>query len=263
MLKFYKYQTTGNDFIIIEDLPSGLIADKAKNIEALCDRRLGVGADGVVFIQVSTPDGNVVKVEYYNNRGRQERLNANAARATFAFLFDMGLYAKDTLELQCPFSRHTVFKNSQGIHVSIGHVGQIELLKKNFLVDVDSSCHYIEIVRDLPHYNVYAKAQGVCNNPLYKHREISQVSYLEQEGPNLFYIRSYDKKLQDETFCNSEAAALVALCMYESKRVDTPLVDIGVLEGDLRVSFTPLPKGYSDVYVTGQVEFVFKGEIKL
>ena len=82
---FQKYQGTGNDFVIIDNRNLEFPKDDIQMIERICDRRFGIGADGLMLVE--NADGYDFKMVYYNSDGRQSTMCGNGGRCISAFVF--------------------------------------------------------------------------------------------------------------------------------------------------------------------------------
>ncbi len=109
-MKLYKYQGAGNDFLIADNRDGSVKLD-ADRISALCDRRYGIGADGVMLLENS--DLYDFRMVYYNSDGSGGMMCGNGGRCIVAFASDMGI-------------KHFDFEAADGFHgVDIGATNAI------------------------------------------------------------------------------------------------------------------------------------------
>ncbi|MDA8097270.1 MAG: diaminopimelate epimerase [Clostridia bacterium] len=97
-MQFTKMHGLGNDFIIVNALDGIRAADPAALARATCDRRMGVGADGLVFILPST-EGDV-RMQIFNSDGSEPEMCGNAIRCVAKYLFERRLVDKTTITVE-------------------------------------------------------------------------------------------------------------------------------------------------------------------
>ena len=90
---FSKYQGAGNDFIIVDQREKAYLSKAdAQTIEKLCDRRFGIGADGLMFLE-NDPDYDF-RMVYFNSDGRESTMCGNGGRCIVAFAASLGVFEK-------------------------------------------------------------------------------------------------------------------------------------------------------------------------
>ena len=94
-MKFEKWQALGNDYLIVE--AAGVGPDR---VRALCDRHLGVGADGVLALAPADEPGYVARLRIYNPDGSEAELSGNGARQALLYLREHGWTSSDTYSIQ-------------------------------------------------------------------------------------------------------------------------------------------------------------------
>lgn len=266
-IHFYKYQATGNDFVLIDNrLTNNKFTED--HIKKICDRRFGVGADGLILIQETT--GADFEMIYYNSDGSQS-LCGNGCRAAVDFASSLHI-----------ISNHTSFHAYDGIHEAFRLDDQIIKLKMNDVESIESfgndyfidtgSPHYIQFVNNLEDINVVALGRDIRNQDSFKPGG-TNVNFVELLPDNTIAVRTYERGVEDETqSCGTgvTAAALVA----STKGYQSP-VNVSVSGGKLSVEFKPIKmdapgtkniKGshsFVDVFLIGPAKMVFEGDLEL
>lgn len=263
MLKFYKYHGTGNDFIIINNF-SGEIKGLSKEIiEYLCDRHLGIGADGLMILKKPRNKYRAgyseydFEMDYYNADGSGATMCGNGGRCIVAFAYKTGII-KDKAE----------FKASDGIHQAVIHKSGTVELKMNDVdavnrVGDDYTCytgspHYISFVDDIEKINVYKEGQKIRYSEKYKDAGIN-VNFVEAVNATTINVRTYERGVEDETLSCGTGSVASALTYAENNNVYSAQYTVNVKGGTLKVRFEKKEKRYVNIWLIGPAIFVYEG----
>lgn len=254
IIQFTKYQGTGNDFIVLDNTNGQYDALSLDQIRFLCNRKLGVGADGL--IKISSDLSFDFNVEYYNSDGSQS-FCGNGARCGVAFARELGLIDSDT-----------VFNATDGEHkASIGVDGRVKLE----MLPVDS-IHKVneDFVMDTgsPHYVRFASSNNVPDIVEFG-KEIRYSDSFEKEGinvntavelgPDTIHVATYERGVEDETLsCGTGVTACALAYMVDN---DTQEVSVTTKGGKLAVKATKRSNGFDNIWLIGPAKKVFDGSI--
>ena len=122
-MTFYKYQGTGNDFIIVDNRDLSIDKNDTKRIAELCHRRFGIGADG--FILLENDENSDFKMVYYNSDGNQSTMCGNGGRCIVAFAKFLGVI-KDETEFVAIDGLHKAKVDNAIVHLQMQDVSTIE-----------------------------------------------------------------------------------------------------------------------------------------
>lgn len=259
MLSFWKYQGTGNDFVMLDNRNKTFDASKEELIAHLCDRRFGIGADGLILVEEDEQAD--FKMVYFNSDGKESTMCGNGGRCIVAFAKQLGII-EDTCRFTAVDGLHYATIDSTGIvALQMIDVDHIELQKKGAFLNTGSP-HHVEIVRDLAYFDVYKKGKQIRNSEAYAPKG-TNVNFVEQEGPNHFRIRTFERGVEDETLSCGTGATAVALAMHNLGKVDSNEVKIEVEGGELAVHFEYINQTYQKVFLKGPATLVFQGSINL
>ncbi len=263
-MKFSKYQGTGNDFIMIDNRELFFNKNKVE-IAALCHRRFGIGADGVILLQ-NVPNYDFEMV-YYNADGSLGSMCGNGGRCAVRFAHHLGLFKRKTNFLAVDGAHQAELKKKE-IRLKMKDVSHIEYNEEsNFFFLDTGSPHYVEWVRDLGKYEVFSKGKAIRNNERFREKG-TNVNFIEKTNEHLINIRTYERGVEDETLAcgtGSVAAALVLSLKNDTKTAFTTgnfEIIVKTLGGHLAVSFTKTGEDiFENIYLSGAAEKVFEGEI--
>ncbi|WP_274476496.1 diaminopimelate epimerase [Mangrovimonas aestuarii] len=253
---FYKYQGTGNDFVMIDNRHNDFDKNNTKLVNLLCDRRFGIGADGLILIE--DHDATDFKMVYYNSDGNQSTMCGNGGRCISAFARDLGVINGDAT-FEAVDGLHHVKFNGDEVSLQMQDVSTIENHEEHLFLDTGSP-HHVELRSDLDALDVKEVGAGIRYGELYG-KEGSNVNFVEQIGDSTFNVRTYERGVEDETFSCGTGVTAVAIAMFELGKTKSNNVTLKTKGGDLKVSFVKTDEGYKDVWLTGPAKRVFKGEV--
>ena len=256
--KFYKYQGAGNDFVLIDNRDR-TFQDKNNNlVHQLCDRRFGIGADGLMLLQ-DHPDYDFEMI-YYNADGQPGSMCGNGGRCIVAFAKFLGIIDTQTnfLAVDGPhYAKITAAGN--WIELQMIDVKEISRDGSAYVLNTGSP-HYVDQVTGLKEMDVFTEGGAIRNNDTYRKNGIN-VNFVEDKGDHLF-VRTFERGVEDETFACGTGVTAVALAVAKDRQqtghVETA---IEVLGGKLRIEFDYDGENFTSVFLCGPAEQVFQGEI--
>ncbi|WP_299122319.1 diaminopimelate epimerase [uncultured Winogradskyella sp.] len=257
MMTFYKYQGTGNDFIIVDNRLQTIGKNNTKRIAELCDRRFGIGADG--FILLENDKISDFKMVYYNADGNESSMCGNGGRCITAFAKFLGVI-NDRTEFMAIDGLHEGRIENDIVHLQMQDVSLIETHRNHLFLDTGSP-HHVELVSNLKDYNVKTNGFKIRYGEPYNEAG-SNVNFVEQLSDDNFAVRTYERGVEDETLSCGTGVTAVALAMHASGKTNHNEVSLKTPGGQLKVTFKSDDKGYKDIWLVGPAEQVFKGEIE-
>lgn len=256
-ITFYKYQGTGNDFVMIDNRTNTFPKNDTKLVELLCDRKFGIGADGLILLE-NHAKYNFTMV-YYNSDGNESTMCGNGGRCLVAFAKQLGVI-EDKAEFEAVDGYHFATIDQDNI-VSL-QMKDVDVIEKkdNYTFLNTGSPHHVEIVTDLKNYNVKEEGAKIRYSDLYR-KAGSNVNFVLPINEDTFTIRTYERGVEDETLSCGTGATAVAIAMYASKKVASNHVKINVEGGKLAVNFEENNGVFTNVNLIGPATFVFEGKI--
>ncbi|MFK7755812.1 MAG: diaminopimelate epimerase [Flavobacteriales bacterium] len=254
-LQFKKYQGTGNDFIMIDGIRQSLRLNP-EQIQHLCHRKLGIGADGVIILE--RDDSSDFYVNYYNSDGSQS-FCGNGSRCSVAFSRAVGIISANTCTFRAIDGMHTGELLADGtVKVSMGDVSGMEHLSQGKFLNTGSP-HVVTQCNALKDLDIIKAAHDIRYNERFKEKGTNVNFVSEQDG--LISIRTYERGVEDETLSCGTGVTAVALALAEEEGFH--LREIKTEGGLLRVAFKKEKSEFTHVFLMGAAQEVFFGEIQL
>ena len=259
-LTFYKYQGTGNDFVMIDNRVEVISKNNTKLIRHLCDRKFGIGADGLILLEDSREDGLDFEMIYYNSDGNESSMCGNGGRCIIAFAQFLGLIGEN-----CKFSA------ADGLHEGrISGAGSVGL-KMNDVQDIEQESDFSFLDTGSPHHVIFSDAvkdidiktvgAGIRFSDHYAGTGGTNVNFVQVINDNSLKIRTYERGVEDETLSCGTGATAAAIAAYAKGAVKSDSISLQTEGGTLKVDFEAGEKGFSNIWLEGPALQVFKGKI--
>jgi diaminopimelate epimerase len=252
---FYKYQATGNDFVVVDNRHGDLSFTK-EQIEKICDRKFGIGADGLMLIE-KHPSLNF-NLEYFNSDGTQS-LCGNGSRAAVQFASQLGL-VNGKANFQAYDGPHQAELSNGIIRLKMNDVKEIKRIGDDFFINTGSP-HFIRFVTDINNYPVFEEGRKIRYSEDFKPGG-TNVNFVELHSNNTITVRTYERGVEDETLsCGTGVTAAALAVSYH--RYSSP-VKIKTRGGDLSVEYKSGQVGtFHEIFLIGPAKMVFEGDLVL
>ncbi len=254
---FSKYQGTGNDFVIIDNRQNN-IALTTEQIAFICDRKKGIGADGLMLL--GHKEGFDFSMTYYNADGNEGSMCGNGGRCLVQFAQDNGIIKEHYHFIAVDGPHEATIDHKGWVHLKMSEVNAVEH-GNDFHVTNTGSPHYIKQVKDIQSVDVFTEGKNIRYNDRFNKEGIN-VNFVEQGAEGLF-VRTYERGVENETYsCGTgvTAAALIACLHKEGEHT----IQIETLGGKLAVKLNHKGGGhFNNIWLMGPGTFVFKGSIHL
>lgn len=254
-LLFSKFQSAGNDFILV-DARDPLVRQKVLSftraqIALICDRRFGVGADGFILL-LAHPDYDF-EMKNYNSDGGECSMCGNGARALVRFAHQKGII-QDHYRFIATDGEHEAKITGSSIHVKMCDV-EMGVPTPMGITFNTGSPHLICKVKGLLDYPVVVEGRKLRNASLFMPSGIN-VNFVEEVDGQLF-IRTYERGVEDETLsCGTGViAAALAHCKNSNE------ISIQARGGMLKVKFERSEPGFKNIWLIGPADLSFEGKI--
>ena len=258
-ISFSKYQGTGNDFVMLDNLNGQYDSLTIPQIQLICDRRFGVGSDGL--IKINSHNSSDFEVEYFNSDGSKS-FCGNGARCSVAFAETLGVNVSDTSFLGID-GLHKASKNQDVISLEMGDVSEITKIENDFVIYTGSP-HYIRFIDAINDLDIVQFGKKVRYSEEFKNEGIN-VNLVEIVNANNLIVNTYERGVEDETLsCGTGVTACVLAFAYQTQLLGEHKVSVKVKGGNLSVFFNQETLGkFTTIHLIGPGQFVFSGEINV
>jgi diaminopimelate epimerase len=257
--QFYKYQGAGNDFVIIDNRNFHFDSSNVQLVSFLCDRRFGIGADGLMLIE---PDDSAeFRMRYFNSDGREASMCGNGGRCIAAFAVHQKIVKNPDL---------FVFNAVDGLHEASWKNDIVWLRMTDVTSIVEStdayflntgSPHHVEFVENTEETDVYALGKAIRYSKPYA-PEGTNVNFVQIVSASEINVRTYERGVENETLAcgTGVVASAISTALKTGQGNDFNIIVKG---GKLRVKFEQISAThFTNIYLIGPAEFVFAGEIE-
>ena len=258
-LEFYKYQGTGNDFVMVDNRSGFFPKQNTKLIAHLCDRRFGIGGDGLILLENDSETD--FKMVYYNSDGNQSSMCGNGGRCLVAFAKKLHVIENETTFIATDGLHHATIADDDLVSLQMIDVAEIKV-SSDFVFLNTGSPHHVQLVDDLENYNIKGNGAAIRYGELYG-KEGSNINFVKQIDDSTFSLRTYERGVEDETLSCGTGATAVAIAMNVLGKTDSSSINLNVEGGKLVVSFDKKEGQFTHVFLKGPAEFVFKGTIEI
>jgi diaminopimelate epimerase len=256
-IAFNKYQGTGNDFIIIDNRNSIFNPDNSALIKKLCDRRFGIGADGLILI--NNKPGFDFEMVYFNADGFIGTMCGNGGRCTADFALKSGI-AEKKLRFSAADGIHYAESQGEWIRLKMNDVNEIRSVAGNYFINTGSP-HYIIFTNELSNFDVFNEGRKIRQSKDFQPGG-TNVNFVEPESNGIF-VRTFERGVEDETLsCGTGVTASAIASVLSGHFVSSP-VNVRTRGGNLNVEFDVNGTQISEIWLSGPATFVYEGKINI
>ncbi len=257
-IPFFKYQGTGNDFILVDNRNKAFSNLSQEEIERICDRRFSIGADGLMML--NQKDGYDFEMKYYNSDGKPGSMCGNGGRCIVRFAYDLGIH-KESYHFLASDGQHEaeIETGSNIISLKMKDVPGYKEENGHFIVDTGSP-HYIKFVKDVMGVDVVREGTEIRYSEPFAKEGIN-VNFVQSKGDDEIIVRTYERGVEDETYsCGTGVTASALVCHHnEVGYNDVTVVTKG---GQLVVKYDrSYDNKYTNIWLCGPAEKSFEGKV--
>ncbi len=257
-IHFYKYQGAGNDFIMIDNRNNKFPKNDVKIIHKLCDRRFGIGADGLILLEPSVK--NDFTMVYFNADGNEGSMCGNGGRCIVAFAKQLNIVEEKT-KFEAVDGLHFASIKNDSISLQMIDIETVEEFENYSFLNTGSP-HHVSFNDKIGNINVKELGAKIRYGAPY-FKEGTNVNFAEQISDNSFKVRTYERGVEDETLACGTGVTAVAIAANKSNKTKANNILIKVLGGQLEVSFNREGDLYKNIFLKGPAQLVFEGNITI
>lgn len=257
-VSFFKYQGAGNDFIMIDNRQLGLPRKSIARYQHWCDRKFGVGADGIILLQEAA--GYDFEMVYYNADGNEGSMCGNGGRCAVRFAEHLGLIKTHTRFLAIDGEHEAQVLANQWVSLGMIAVNEIQKVADGYFLNTGSP-HHVSIVNGLENYDVTEMGSEIRWRNTYQPGG-TNVNFMEYAQKGELKVRTFERGVEAETLaCGTGVTACALVWALENEKEGPNQINVQTLGGTLRVKFYSTKGHYGDIYLEGPAEMVFAGRI--
>ncbi len=256
ILNFYKYQGTGNDFVIIDVRNLNYDFQKS-DFQKLCNRKLGIGADGVMLID--SHEEYDFHMQFYNPDGSMS-FCGNGSRCAVLYCFHQGLCQRKTSFLTNDGPHHAEILNSKDVKINLLSPIKVDELENGDFKTNTGSPHYVKFTDEIKNEDFISKCKEIRYSDNYKDEGIN-VNFVIERSQGI-QVRTYERGVEDETLSCGSGVTAAALSFAFLNNLNN-IINVNTKGGDLKVQYKPINMAFEDVYLIGSAHYVFRGEFDL
>lgn len=258
-IEFFKYQGTGNDFVILDNRKGKHNGLTTSQVRFICDRRFGVGADGLMLL--NTLAGYDFEMKYFNADGKESSMCGNGGRCLVKFAQQMGIMRSNYSFLAIDGPHEATINMDGMVSLKMNDVSHVDFRRSHFILNTGSP-HYVELTPNVMDLDVVKRGREIRYSPEFEKDGIN-VNFVEQlDEPDKILVRTYERGVEAETLsCGTGVTAAALVCHHNDNGFNR--VEVQTPGGHLSVDFDIINDSFENVWLNGPAEKVFDGTIEI
>jgi len=257
-IEFYKYQGTGNDFILLDNRTKRYDLTE-KQVAFMCNRHFGIGADGLMLLNLK--EGFDFEMKYYNSNGAEGSMCGNGGRCMVKFAAKMGIHKNKYHFIAADGEHEADIDMNDLVRLRMKDVNYVEVHSNHFILNTGSP-HYVKPIRNVAEMDVKTGGRMIRYSKEFEKEGIN-VNFIETMNADKIYIRTYERGVEDETLsCGTGVTASALISAHNDNGFNR--VEVKTPGGNLSVEFDKSDDNhFENIFLIGPADFVFKGEIEM
>ncbi len=258
-IEFYKYQGTGNDFVILENRDNTYDNLTTEQVKHICNRRFGIGADGLMLL--SKHDKLDFEMIYFNADGNKSSMCGNGGRCLVQFAKNQGMY-KVTYHFMAIDGPHEAEIDMRDIiRLKMQDVNKVDYHSGYALLNTGSP-HFVKFSNNVEDIDVVETGREIRYSKAFEKEGIN-VNFVETTDEDSIYVRTYERGVEDETLSCGTGVTAAAL-MTAHNAIGFNRVEVKTPGGNLSVEYNKIDEEhFENIWLCGPAELVYKGTIEI
>ncbi len=258
-IDFYKYQGTGNDFVIADNRSGRYNGLTIAQIRKICDRHFGVGADGLMLLNNLT--GYDFEMKYYNADGKESTMCGNGGRCLVKFAHFCGMHKTSYHFLAVDGAHEAEIDTTGTVRLKMRDVNEVHQHGSHAMLNTGSP-HFVKFAKDIMNVDVVQTGRDIRYSKEFAGEGIN-VNFVESTGQDSIYVRTYERGVEDETLsCGTGVTAAALLSAHNDLGFNR--VEVTTPGGKLSVEYEKHgEQHFSNIWLCGPAVQVFNGHIDL
>ena len=270
---FTKMSGAGNDFVILDNR-DGVVSEPDTFAQRICDRRYGIGADGVLLLETSARAD--FKMKYYNADGSYGGMCGNGGRCISRYAYLNKIVARPEMSFEALDYIYRASITKEDVRLRMKPPMDIRLNQIVALTDSKIKYHFInsgsphcvifieentQLGRNVGDVDVSGLGREIRNQPCFA-PEGTNVNFVDIKSPSMYQVRTYERGVEAETLACGTGSVAVGLVASLVKSAPAP-VSILVRSGEtLTVGFVRKNQNiYDDITLFGSAHVAFRGTL--
>ena len=258
-VEFYKYQGTGNDFVILDNRENQYPVLTTRQIKHICNRHFGIGADGLMLL--SRKPGYDFEMVYYNSDGRESSMCGNGGRCLVKFAYNQGIVKSAYHFIATDGEHFAEIDKDETVRLQMKNVDKVTY-HNSYIVINTGSPHFVKFASLVKDIDVVSTGHDIRYSKEFAPDGIN-VNFVESTDEDSIFVRTYERGVENETLsCGTGVTAAALLSAHNENGFNT--VQVKTPGGHLSVEFDKIDdQHFENIWLIGPAEFVYRGTINL
>jgi len=259
IVDFYKYQGTGNDFVILDNRQNQYDSLTTKQVKKICHRRFGIGADGLMLL--NNIAGYDFEMKYYNSDGNPSSMCGNGGRCLVKFAWHMGIHKAEYRFLAIDGEHIAEIETDGIVRLKMVDVNNVMYHASHYVLNTGSP-HFVKFAKNILEVDVVATGRDVRYSKEFAAEGIN-VNLVEVTDEDSIYVRTYERGVEDETMsCGTGVTAAALISAHNDRGFNR--VEVTTPGGNLSVEFDKIDDThFANIWLCGPAELVYKGSMEV